>query len=141
MCAAIYELQSWPDWWLSVKSVEQIAESKVDGTGGCYRFAWRGALPYRLDFAMQVTRFIPSCLIEGRVTGDVNGLGTWYLSSNGKTTSVLYEWNVSICNRMIRFLAYIASPIVRWNHNFVMHQGGLSLARLLNADLVKIEHS
>ncbi len=42
---------------------------------------------------------------------------------------------------MIWFLAYIAYPIVRLNHNFVMHQGGLSLARLLNANLVKIEHS
>jgi hypothetical protein len=87
------------------------------------------------------SKFIPSRLIEGRVTGDVNGLGTWCLSSNGKTTSVLYEWNVSICNRMISFPPYIAYSIVRWNHNFVMHQGGLSLTRLLNADLVKIEHS
>ena len=90
---------------------------------------------------MHVTQFIPSYMIEGRVTGDVKGTGTWFLSSDGKTTTARYEWKVSICNQIIRFLAYIAYPVVRWNHNFVMHQGGLSLARLLNADLVKNEHS
>ncbi len=74
------------------------------------------------------------------MTGDVKGLGVWLLSGDDKTTIVRYEWNISICNRMIRLLAYIAYPIVKWNHNFVMRQGGQSLARLLNADLVGSEH-
>lgn len=90
---------------------------------------------------MHVTQFIPSHKIEGRVTGDVKGVGTWFLSSNGKTTTARYEWRVFICSRFIRLLSYVSYPIVRWNHNFVMQEGGVSLARLLNADLVKIEHS
>ena len=141
MCNAIYALQSWPKWWPSVKSVVELNASNRDGVGGHYQFIWKGALPYRLEFAMHVTQFIPSCMIEGYVTGDVRGKGTWFLSSDGKTTTARYEWEVTICSRLIRLLAYIAYPVVKWNHNFVMHQGGLSLARLLNADLIKIEHS
>lgn len=141
MCNAIYALQSWPQWWPSVKSVDELTASNSDGVGGRYQFVWRGALPYRLKFAMHVTQFMPSQMIEGHVTGDVKGVGTWFFTVNGENTIARYEWKISICNRMIRFLAFIAYPIVRWNHNFVMHQGGLSLARLLNADLVQIEHS
>lgn len=141
MCNAIYAIQSWPKWWPSVKSVDEITASNSDGIGGRYQFIWRGFLPYRLNFVMHVTQFIPSCMIEGKVMGDVKGVGTWYLSTDGKTTTARYEWKVSICSPLIRFFAHFAYPIVRWNHNFVMHQGGHSLARLLNAELVRIEHS
>jgi hypothetical protein len=89
---------------------------------------------------MDVIQFKPFHLIEGRVVGDVQGVGTWIFSVNGAITIARYEWKISISNPLVRFLAAIAHPLVRWNHNFVMQQGGFALATLLNAGLLKIEH-
>lgn len=141
VCNAIYSLENWPKWWPSVKSVDELAPCNSEGVGGQYHFVWKGALPYRLRFVVHVTQVIPSRMIEGLVMGDVKGVGIWRLSSDGAITTAQYEWRVFICNRMIRLLSYIAYPVVRWNHNFVMHQGGVSLARMLKVNLVKIEHS
>ncbi len=79
VCNAIYALQSWPKWWPSVKSIDKLSASNSDGVGGCYRFLWRGALPFSLEFVMHVTQFRPSRMIEGHITGDVKGIRTWFL--------------------------------------------------------------
>lgn len=97
-------------------------------------------LPYRLEFDMKVTQFNPSKLIVGRATGDVVGSGTWSFSVNNDITVARYEWQVTIHHPIIRFLAWFVFPVVRWNHDYVMRQGGQSLAKRLNANLLKIEH-
>jgi hypothetical protein len=38
----------------------------------------------------------------------------------------------------MNFLAPIARPVFRWNHNVVMHQGGQGLADLLGARLLAV---
>jgi hypothetical protein len=57
-----------------MNKVEQIAELNSDRAGRCYQFVWRGALSYRLKFAMRVTQLTPSCLIES-LAGVVDSLG------------------------------------------------------------------
>lgn len=141
VCYAICKLRNWPQWWPSVKSVVEVSAAELPEIEGVYHFIWKGVLPYRLEFDMKISKFIPFQCIEGQVTGDVKGKGTWYFSVQNEITVARYEWHVSICNPMIRFLAFLVYPLVRWNHHDVMRQGGLSLAHLLNAKLLKIEHN
>ena len=140
VCNAIYQSDRWPEWWPSVKEAEDLISGDEQGIGRVCRFIWQGRLPYRLHFDMEVASFSPLHLIEGLATGDVIGIGRWVFSVNSGITEVRYEWRVRIANPWISFLAGLTAPIVRWNHNGVMQQGGESLARLLNATLINIEH-
>ena len=131
---------NWPQWWRSVESVEELAPGDVTGVGNIRRYTWRGWLPYRLRFTMCVTQIEPQATIAGIASGDVNGWGRWSFAADGAVTIVRYDWQVRITSPWLRILAFIAGPLVRWNHNFVMHQGGQGLARVLNARLIRISH-
>ena len=132
---------SWPHWWSNVVSVEEITPGDSRGIGSVRRYTWRGRLPYRLTFDICVIRFEPLAIIEGIASGDVEGQGRWSFAAHGPVTIVRYEWRVRTTRAWMNLLALFAKPVIQWNHNAVMHQGGKALARKLNARMVEIEHS
>lgn len=141
VCDAICAPQGWPAWWRNVEQVEEIAPGDTRGIGGVRRYTWRGRLPYRLTFDIRVTRHEPLAVVEGIATGDVEGRGCWSFASEGAITSVRYEWQVRTTRPWMNALAMFARPVIEWNHNAVMQQGGIALAHKLNARLVKILHT
>ncbi|MEW5961845.1 MAG: polyketide cyclase, partial [Chloroflexota bacterium] len=95
-------------------------------------------LPYRLTFDMQTTRIEPLLALEGIASGELEGTGRWRFSTDGPLTIVHYDWQVHTTKRWMNWLAPLAGPIFRWNHDVVMRQGGHGLARLLDARLVNV---
>ena len=140
VCEAIYHSLNWPQWWRNVVSVEEIARGDARGIGSVRRYTWRGRLPYRLTFDIRVTHTEPLTAIEGIASGDVVGHGRWSFTSDGTVTTVRYEWQVHTTPVWMNLLALFARPFVKWNHDAVMQQGGVALARMLNARLVEIAH-
>ena len=140
VCEAIYHSLNWPQWWHNVVSVEEIACGDTRGIGSVRRYTWRGRLPYRLTFDIRVIHTEPLTTIEGIASGDVVGLGRWSFASDGAVTTVRYEWQVHTTPVWMNLLALFARPFVKWNHDAVMQQGGVALARMLNARLVEITH-
>ncbi|HKB60487.1 MAG TPA: SRPBCC family protein [Gallionellaceae bacterium] len=141
VCDAICEPQGWPLWWDNVERVEEIAPGDTQGIGGVRRYTWRGRLPYRLVFDVRVVRYEPLTVVEGVASGDVEGRGCWSFSSEGAVTTVRYEWQVRTTRAWMNTLAVFARPVIEWNHNTVMRQGGLSLAHKLNARLLGVRHT
>lgn len=138
---AICYSMNWPHWWSNVEKVEEIAPCDAQGIGGVRRYTWRGSLPYRLTFDIRVIHFEPLNVIEGIASGDVEGRGRWSFSADGAVTIVRYEWQIRTTRAWMNLLAVFARPVIEWNHNAVMQQGGVALARKLNARLVDIAHS
>jgi hypothetical protein len=89
---------------------------------------------------MRITRIEPLVALEGEASGDVEGTGRWRFSSERDTTVVRYEWRVRTRRGWMNLFAPLARPFFQWNHDFVMREGGRSLARLLGAQLIGIEH-
>jgi hypothetical protein len=141
VCEAICQSMSWPHWWRNVERVEEIAPGDARGIGSVRRYTWRGHLPYRLTFDIRLVHFEPLAVIEGIASGDVVGQGRWSFASEGPVTVVRYEWRVRTARTWMSVLALFASPVIKWNHNAVMRQGGVALAQKLNARLVGIAHS
>ncbi len=141
VCDAIYHSLNWPQWWHNVERVEELAPGDAQGVGSIRRYTWRGRLPYRLTFDIFLLHIEPLVAIEGRASGDVEGKGRWSFTADGAVTVVRYEWQVRTTSVWMNVLALFARPFVRWNHNFVMRQGGEALAHMLNARLVKIAHN
>jgi hypothetical protein len=124
-------LGTWPDWWPSVKQVDLLREGDEAGIGSIYRMRWSTALPYDLTFEMRTVKVEPLVTIEGRASGELDGIGRWTLQPEGSRCKVRYDWIVKLAKPwMVRF-AFILRPVFSWNHNVVMERGRRGLVRYL----------
>ncbi|HWF35360.1 MAG TPA: hypothetical protein VG295_08300, partial [Solirubrobacteraceae bacterium] len=105
------------------------------GIGELDRFTWRSLLPYSLAFDLRVTRVVRPYLLEGRATGELDGVGTWQLYE-GQGTAVVYDWRVRTAKPWMNLFGPIARPAFAWNHDLVMRQGGRGLAAELGTTLL-----
>ena len=138
VCDAVSQCLLWPQWWKGVEKVEEFDPGNKAGVGSLRRFTWRGRIPYRLSFDVLVTRIVPLTLLEGRASGEVEGVGRWQFSDDGGVTVVRYEWTVRTNRWWMNIVAPIARPLFTWNHHQVMRQGAEGMARLLNARLLSL---
>ena len=123
--------EHWPQWWRAVKRVELLREGDAEGVGAERRFTWTSALPYQVRFDMRVTRVEPMRVIEGRASGELNGMGRWTLSPTAAGTHVRYEWVVELRRPWMRALAPLLRPVFAWNHHVVMGWGLTDLRKRL----------
>ncbi|HEY3597485.1 MAG TPA: SRPBCC family protein [Paraburkholderia sp.] len=137
---AIHDSARWPEWWKNVERVAELEAGSEGGVGALQRYTWKGRLPYRIVFDVRITCIEPLIALEGEASGDLEGMGRWRFSTERNVTVVHYEWRVRTKRGWMNLLAPFARPFFQWNHDFVMREGGVSLARLLNARLVSIEH-
>jgi uncharacterized protein YndB with AHSA1/START domain len=138
--AAIENSLRWPQWWPSVREVEQKANGAADGVGNVRRYAWQGKLPYRVVFDVRATRIENLVAIEGTAEGDLAGVGRWKFSRQGAVSVVHYEWHVRSQRWWMNVVAPVARSIFTRNHAQIMEQGGKALARMLKAPLRGQQH-
>lgn len=134
--AAIRDSPGWPAWWPALQRVEAVSAGDADGVGSSWRYCWHGRLPYRVAFAVRITRIVPLQSIEGVARGDLDGVGRWHFSREGKASVVRYEWHVCSRRRWMNLSAPLLRPLFIRNHALVMNQGGAGLARHLGARLL-----
>jgi hypothetical protein len=130
----------YPQWWKGVRkaTVLEHGEAGGDGVGTLYRLEWRSKLPYSLVFDSRVTRVQPPHLLEGRASGELEGLGAWRLYEGAAGTAAIYSWDVRTTPTWMNAIGPLARPVFTWNHDYVMRQGALALARKLDAELVAL---
>jgi uncharacterized protein YndB with AHSA1/START domain len=134
--AALKATEQWPSWWRYVKSVREIDPGDAEGLGAIRHIAWSSRLPYGVAFDVEVVDMQRPRFMRGRARGELDGVGTWELTSDGDTTRVRYTWCVDLTTRWMRLMAPIAAPVFRWNHNGVMRAGAEGLARHLRVELI-----
>ena len=137
---AICQPVRWPGWWRGAAQVVELEPGNELGVGSLQRYTWRGRLPYTLTFTVRVVRVKPLIEVEGVASGELEGIGRWYFLDEGCATVVRYEWRVRTTKRWMNLLAPVARPLFKWNHDFIMREGGKGLARLLDARLVGFAH-
>jgi carbon monoxide dehydrogenase subunit G len=133
---AIYDAESWPEWWPGVQSVVELDPGGELKVGSVSRQRWRSRLPYTIEFETRTAEVTPRSSIEGFTTGDLEGRGRWRLFERDGVTAVLYQWDVRTTSRWMNALAPALGPLFRWNHDAVMRSGGEGLARRVGARLV-----
>jgi len=136
--ARIEDSETWSDWWKGVLKVEKLKDGDARGVGAIHRSTWRSALPYKLVFSSETVRVEELKLIEIRAFGELDGRGLWTLTAeDADTTRVQYDWTVRTTKSWMNFLAPVAKPFFRWNHNVIMNWGGTGLAKKLNCRLLE----
>lgn len=117
------------------ESVAVLEKGDQFRVGELSRFTWRSVLPYSLSFDIRVTRAEPPYLIEGRASGELDGVGPWHLYE-GQGAAIVYDWRVSTTRAWMNALGALVRPAFSWNHDLVMRQGGRGLAAELGARLL-----
>lgn len=130
---AIFDCEAWPQWWRGAERVITLECGDAGGLGARRHYTWKSVLPFRLSFVSRVTRIEPLRLIEGCVEGDLTGKGCCRFWREQALTIVSYEWQVRTTHVWMNLLAPLAKPVFRWNHDALMHAGGIGLARHLDA--------
>jgi uncharacterized protein YndB with AHSA1/START domain len=134
--------ERWHEWWKGVLSVTELSPGAENGVGSIRRSTWKSALPYKLVFDMEVTRVEEPHIIEARAFGELEGTGVWTLTAEGENmTHVSYDWKVKTTKAWMNYLAPIAKPFFRWNHDVIMGWGGAGLARRLGCRLLPSQAS
>jgi uncharacterized protein YndB with AHSA1/START domain len=136
---AVYESERWPEWWKGVEEATKLEEGDEDGVGQFGRYVWRAKLPYRVEFFIRTTRVERPHLLQGDATGELAGMGRWRFFEESGLTAVLYEWNVRTTKRWMNLVAPVARAAFKSNHDYVMRNGGVGLARLLEAPLIALD--
>ena len=136
---AIYESETWPQWWRGVVATERLTEGDSDGVGQLGRYTWRSRLPYELSFEILTTRVERPHLLEGEASGELAGTGRWRLFEQDRVTAVVYEWQVRTTRQWMNLLAPLLRPAFEWNHDWVMRSGAEGIARLLGARLLAVD--
>lgn len=136
---AIVDYEQLPIWWKAVARVEEIQPGDAGGVGSVWNMVWRTPLSYRLAFESCITRVEAPHQLELTAVGEVEGVGRWELSPTEEGTLVRYYWMVKTTKPWMNFLALFLRPLMEWNHNAIMQQGGEGLAQFLDARLLKVE--
>lgn len=119
----IYHPERWPGWWEYIVSTSEIKKGDDIGIGSLWEYTWKTRLFYKFTFIVETTRVEPPFRLEGKTRGDLEGTGKWTLYQEDEYTKVIYEWNVKTNKSWMNFLAPVAYPFFKWNHDTVMDKG------------------
>lgn len=134
---AIYNSLEWPRWWKGVHSVVEIQPNNDSGVNGIRAYTWKSALPYQLTFSMQLTEKESLKRLKGIAFGELEGTGEWFFSEHNGIVHVRYNWSIVTNKKWMNTFAFLLKPVFKFNHNIVIHWGGIGLAKKLGTTLIK----
>ena len=135
----IVDYNNFPNWWPAVAEIRRLSDGDATGKGSIWTMIWKTPLSYTLSFTSTITTVEPPHRLELYAVGEVDGTGRWELSETETGTQVCYYWTVKTTKLWMNLLALLFKPVLEWNHNAIMKQGGQGLANQLGAKLVHAE--
>ncbi len=134
-------------WWPSVYlHVRETSAGDANGIGKEFALYTKGWLPYTLNWSFRVTESNPPHGFALEAWGDFVGTGRWTFVQDGAFADVTYDWKIRADKPLLRYLSPLLKPLFRWNHEWAMRQGEISLRRelqrrqqLLNQNATPVE--
>ena len=80
-------------------------------------------LPYTLRFALRLDAVEPPNRAEATITGDISGSARLTVEPDGDGSELRLESSLSPANAFLRGIARVASPVVRFGHDWVIDTG------------------
>lgn len=122
---------AWPTWWRGIRNVEVLRRGDESGAGTVLRQQWRSRLPYTLVFQLEMLRLESGRMIEGRASGDLEGICRWTFVPASSGTEIRFDVNVRPGRWWMNLPVPFAPRIVRTNFETIMRWGREGLERKL----------
>ena len=120
----LLDLEHYVDWWPQVRAVASLGPD--DALVIC-----RSLLPYDLELALHAEQRDPESLRVG-IDGPIRGFAHWRLTPTRDGTRLDFEQRVRAVARSFRWASYVAKPVLRANHTWMMRGAEAGLARHLS---------
>jgi len=120
----LLDLEHYVDWWPQVRAVASLGPD--DALVVC-----RSLLPYDLELALHAEERDPESLRVG-IDGPIRGFAHWRLTPTRGGTRLDFEQRVRAVARSFRWASYVAKPVLRANHTWMMRGAEEGLARHLS---------
>lgn len=128
---ALAHYSAWPTWWRGIRKVEVLRRGDESGVGTVLHQEWRSWLPYTLVFDLEMVRLESRRLLEGRASGDLEGICKWTFTPVHEGTEIRFDVDVRPGRWWMNLPVPFASRIVRANFETIMHWGREGLERVL----------
>jgi hypothetical protein len=124
------DAEALPRWWPSVYLDVQIVEAgDENGVGSLVALHTKGWLPYTLRWSFRVVEVDRPNGFALEAFGDFVGTGRWTFVQDGDSADITYDWKIRADKPLLRYLSPLLKPLFRWNHEWAMRQGEISLRR------------
>jgi len=121
------DIASYPHWWPQLRSVERVDDDTA-------AVVCRSALPYTLRLRARRAREDRDALVlEVRLDGDLHGWSRWTLTPRQGRTALVYEQEVVVSGRVLRWVGFLGRPVLRLNHAWMMRGGRVGLDRWVSS--------
>jgi hypothetical protein len=121
----LLDLERYVEWWPQVRAVASLGPD--DALVVC-----RSLLPYDLELALHAEQRDPESLRVG-IDGPIRGYAHWLLTPTPRGTRLDFEQRVQAVARAFRWASYVARPVLRANHTWMMRGAEAGLSRRLAA--------
>lgn len=130
--ALISDPTTFPAWWPIYREAMWLEDR--GGVGSRARLTLRVLLPYSLTLITCSTRVEQPHLLEGTVSGELEGSWRWRLERVGQATWVRFEEEVATRKHLLDLLAAVAFPHFQLNHRVAARRGALGMRAYLRGD-------
>lgn len=122
--AAITDVEQYRLWWPWLRGFE--AQGLV--VGDAWRCVVQPPLPYTLRFTVTLDEVVEPRLVRATVSGEIVGTARLDIAEDGDGGEMRLTSSLSPDNRMLRAVASVARPVVRFGHDWVLDTGARQFA-------------
>ena len=126
--AVLAAVEEYPRWWPQVRRARRTG----DGSG---ELTCRSLLPYDLTFVMHRELEDPDArVLRARLSGDLRGSSQWTINADGDGSVAVFDEDVGVGSGTLRLAGRLLRPVLRANHDLMMHSGERGLRHYLTAE-------
>ena len=135
VCETLADYARWPTWWSAIRSVELLDPGDRRGVGSRLRQSWSGRVPVPITFDLTMERIERPRILDGRVSGALEGTCGWELVADGSGTRVRFGVDVRMTRWWMRLPLPFASRIATAELRTIMEAGRHGLERRLGVPI------
>ena len=124
----IREMNTWQEWWQSIKKVEKVVHGFEAGQGSLYHCVFKGLLPLKIKFTQVISGVVVNELVEGNVHGDITGFLNWEFSKKNDSTILKCHFKIHDSRPFTHFTSFLLFPIYLLNYQYIFKKGKKGLA-------------
>lgn len=130
---ALVQLEDWPTWWRALRHV-----SVLQSNGQAVYQLIVGYLIYFLNFQLVFVTVTDPYKAVLHSSGDIEGNGTFDVSSYGNETTIVFEWHIRTTKPWASFVSRFCRSFFTCSHAIAMKWFAQGMASHLNSTLLYV---